>query len=66
VQGIVVLDVVVTHEGRPSQIRIVQSLDEDLDQQAVNAAAQWRFDPGRLAGRPVDVLVTIMFDFSVR
>ncbi len=66
VQGTVVLDVVVTHEGRPSQIRIVQSLDEDLDQQAVNAAAQWRFDPGRLAGRPVDVLVTIMFDFSVR
>jgi TonB family protein len=66
VQGTVVLDVVVTHEGRPSRIQVVRSLDEELDQQAMNAAAQWRFEPGRLAGRPVDVLVTIMFDFSVR
>lgn len=66
VQGTVVLDVVVTQEGRPSQIRVVRSLDEELDQQAITAAAQWRFEPGRLAGRPVDVLVTIMFDFSVR
>jgi outer membrane biosynthesis protein TonB len=41
-------------------------LDPGLDQQAIAAAAQWRFEPGRLAGTPVDVLVTLFLDFSIR
>jgi len=67
IQGTVLLELVVTREGRPSQIRVVRSLDPGgLDEQAVTAAAQWRFEPGRLAGTPVDVLVTIMLDFWIR
>ena len=67
IQGTVVLEVVVTGDGCASQIRIVRSLDRGgLDEEAVAAVAQWRFEPGRLAGAPVDVLVTIMVDFSVR
>jgi TonB family protein len=67
IQGTVVLELIVTREGRPSQIRVIRSLDpEGLDECAVAAAAQWRFEPGRLAGTPVDVLVTIMLDFWIR
>jgi hypothetical protein len=39
---------------------------EGLDEQAVAAAAEWRFEPGRLANTPVDVLVTVMLDFWIR
>ena len=67
VQGTVELAVVVTHDGRPSQIRIVRSIDPGgLDEEAVAAVAQWRFEPGRLAGAPVDVLVTVLLDFWIR
>jgi len=67
IQGTVVLELVVQANGRPSDIRIVRSLDAGgLDQQAIIAASQWRFEPGRLAGRPVDVLVTVMLDFWIR
>jgi TonB family protein len=67
IQGTVVLEVVVAGDGCASQIRIVRSLDRGgLDEEAVAAIAQWRFEPGRLAGAPVDVLVTIMVDFSIR
>jgi TonB family protein len=66
IQGVVVLEFVVTRDGRPSQIRVIRSLDPGLDQQAIAAAAQWRFEPGRLAGVPVDVLVSLMLDFSIR
>jgi TonB family protein len=67
IQGTVVLEVIVTSDGCPSQIRVVRSLDRGgLDDEAVSAVAQWRFDPGRLAGAPVDVLVTIMVDFAIR
>ena len=67
IQGTVVLEVIVTADGCASQIRIVRSLDAGgLDEEAAAAVGQWRFEPGRLAGAPVDVLVTIMLDFSVR
>ena len=67
IQGTVVLELVVARDGHPTQIRVVRSLDpEGLDEQAVAAAAQWRFEPGRLAGVPVDVLVTVMLDFWIR
>jgi protein TonB len=67
IQGTVVLEVIVTGDGCASQIRIVRSLDAGgLDDEAVAAVAQWRFEPGRLGGAPVDVLVTIMLDFTIR
>jgi len=66
IQGSVVLELVVTREGLPSQILVVRSLDAQLDQQAIDAAAKWRFAPGRLAGQPVDVLVVLVLDFSIR
>jgi TonB family protein len=67
VQGSVVLELVVRSDGRPANIRVVRSLDPSgLDEQAVIAANQWLFEPGRLAGKPVDVLVTLMIDFWIR
>jgi TonB family protein len=67
IQGTVVVELVVRATGHPSDIRIVQSLDPGgLDEQATVAVSQWRFEPGRLAGKPVDVLVTVMLDFWIR
>jgi protein TonB len=67
IQGTVVLELVVRADGRPSDIRVIRALDPGgLDEQAIIAASQWRFEPGRLASRPVDVLVTVMLDFWIR
>jgi TonB family protein len=66
-QGTVVLEAVVSRDGCTSHIRIVRSLDPGgLDEQAVMAVAQWRFEPGRVGTTPVDVLVTIVLDFTIR
>ena len=67
VQGTVVLELIVTRDGRPSHIRVTQSLDRGgLDEEAIAAVQQWRFEPGRLAGTPVDVSVIVMLDFCIR
>ena len=67
IQGTVALEFVVRVDGRPADIRVVRSLDPGgLDTQAIIAASQWRFDPGRLNGQPVDVLVTLLIDFWIR
>jgi periplasmic protein TonB len=67
IQGEVRLDIIVTREGRVGDIRVSKSLDPGgLDDEAVKAARLWRFDPGRLSGQPVDVVVTLVMDFSIR
>jgi TonB family protein len=65
IQGTVVVELIVTGEGLASHVRVVRSLDPGLDEQAVAAVSQWRFEPGRLAGTPVNVLVTVMLDFAI-
>ena len=65
-QGVVALEVVVSREGIPMEIRVTRSLDPGLDGEAIVAARQWRFVPGSVGDRPVDVLVTILLDFNIR
>lgn len=67
VQGTVELDLIVTKEGLPSNIHVRRSLDPGgLDVKAIEAVEAWRFEPGRLAGRPVDVIVTVFVDFRIQ
>ena len=65
-QGTVWLSCVVGRDGRAGQIVVQRSLTPDLDQEAIEAAKRWRFEPGRRHGQPVDVLVVIELTFSLR
>jgi protein TonB len=65
IQGTVTLEAVVMDDGCTSRIHVVKSLDRGLDEAAMTAVAEWRFEPGRLAGRPVNVLVVIVVDFRI-
>jgi protein TonB len=66
IQGAVALEVIVARDGIPSAIRVVRSLDaHGLDEEAIRAAKQWRFNPGRIGETPVDVLVIIVIDFRI-
>ena len=66
IQGTVILDVIVGRDGIPSAIRVARSLDaHGLDEEAVRAVQQWRFNPGRIGETPVDVLVRIVLDFHI-
>ena len=67
IQGLVILELVVRSDGLPSDVRVTRSLDaRGLDQEAIRAVQQWRFEPGRLADTPVDVLVIVELLFSIR
>jgi protein TonB len=66
IQGSVVIELVVTRAGNVDRLRVVRSLDAGLDEEAVKAVRQWRFEPGRLAGIPVDVVVTVIVEFAIR
>ena len=68
VQGTVLLECVVLADGSVGRVDVVRSLDPTfgLDQEAVKAAKQWRFQPGTRFGEPVAVLVTIELTFTLR
>lgn len=68
VQGLVLVEAVVLPDGSVGDVRVVRSLDRNfgLDDEAIKAARQWRFQPGTRFGEPVAVLVTIELSFTLR
>lgn len=49
------MECVVGPDGTVGDVQVVKSLDKEhgLDDEAVKAAKQWRFNPGRRDGKPV-------------
>ncbi len=64
--GDVVLEIVVRHDGSVGDIKILQGLGSGLDERAVQAVRQWRFDPATRRGTPVDVVVEVAVEFKLR
>jgi len=64
-QGTVVLWVVVGADGRTHDIRIQRSLGMGLDEKAVEAIREWRFEPGRKDGIAVAVQVNVEVNFRL-
>lgn len=67
IEGAVIVECVVQPSGVCEPLRVLRSLDSrlGLDQQALRAAAAWRFSPGTRFGKPVAVLVTIQLGFAI-
>ena len=62
--GEVVLEAVITAEGRIADLRVVDSAPL-LDEAAVAAIRQWQYEPAQLNRIPVSVPVTINVTFSL-
>lgn len=68
ISGSVVLDLTVKTDGTVEDLRVTRSLDKEhgLDEQALKAAAQRRFQPGTKDGKPVPVRVWIEMTFTMK
>ena len=64
--GDVVLEIVVRRDGTVGDVTVLQGLGSGLDQRAIAAVKQWRFDPARRRGTPVDVIVEVAVEFHLR
>ena len=64
VEAIVVVGLVVDAEGMPRQLKIVSSYRADFDAQALKAVEQYRFTPGKHAGKAVATAVNIAINFK--
>jgi TonB family protein len=65
VEGKVRLAAVIRKDGRVDSVRLLQHLDDRLDQSAQDAMDQWQFEPALRNGQPVDVDAVIEIPFRL-
>jgi len=66
-QGTVLLDVRVTADGRAAEVKLAQSSGHPvLDQSALTAVQDWRFEPARRGSRPIETWVQVPVRFELK
>jgi len=66
VEGRVILYAVIHADGTVGEVRVLQSLDDRLDENAKKAIARWHFRPATKNGNPVDLEAVVQIPFAVK
>ncbi|HET7291636.1 MAG TPA: energy transducer TonB [Vicinamibacteria bacterium] len=65
VRGIVVLECLVSPQGRVTELKVLRSSNPLLDEAAVEAVKQWVYTPTLVDGVPVAVIFTVTVQFQL-
>ena len=65
-QGTCILTLIVGTDGLTHDIKVERPLGMGLDEKAVEAVSQWKFEPARKEGQPVAVRIQIEISFHMR
>jgi periplasmic protein TonB len=64
-QGTCVLWLIVGPDGKPRDIKVARALGMGLDQKAIEAVRNWKFEPAMLNGKPVAVQINVEVNFRL-
>lgn len=64
--GMVILEVVLQKDGKIGKVKILKTLTEDADNSAITAVKKLKFTPGKLKGKPVDVIMVMTINFKLK
>ena len=65
IQGTVELEITVTKDGIPAELRVLRSPSDDLSESALEAVRQWRYRPTLLNGAPVEIVSTVVVNYTL-
>jgi TonB family protein len=66
VEGIIMLQAVIRKTGQITDIKVLRSIGYGLDESAIETLSkEWKFEPGTLKGRPVDIQANIEVSFRL-
>ena len=66
VTGIVIIESIISPTGCLHSLKILKPLTPELNTSALIAVSQWRFSPGMLDGKPVDVIYNLTVNYKLR
>ena len=64
-QGTCILWLIVGPDGHPRDVKIARTLGMGLDQKAIEAVRNWKFEPAMKDGRPVAVQINVEVNFRL-
>lgn len=64
VEGIVIIEVIISETGEVTSAKILRSVPL-LDAAALDAVRKWRFEPARLNGDAIPVVMTVTVNFQL-
>jgi periplasmic protein TonB len=64
-QGVCVLSLIVGPDGKPRDVKVARSLGLGLDEKAIEAVNQWKFEPAQKDGKPVAVAINVEVTFRL-
>lgn len=64
-EGIVIAEAVIDEQGSVADVRVIRSVDDQLDAAVVEAVRQWQFVPTTLNGLPTPSLLTVTVEFAI-
>jgi len=64
-QGTCVLWLIVGPDGKPRDIKVARALGMGLDQKAIEAVRNWKFEPAMKDGKPVAVQINVEVNFRL-
>jgi len=65
IEGIVILEATIDAQGVVQNVTVLRSLPM-LDRAAIEAVKQWRYQPTRLNGQAIPIIMTVTVNFSLR
>lgn len=64
--GKVVLEAFVGQDGNVKVMRVIRSVGSGLDENAIKAIEQWKFNPGTKESKPVSIKMNVEVNFNLR
>jgi protein TonB len=64
-EGVVILEAIITASGSVEDVRVLKSVNPLLDSAAQRAVQQWKYRPATLNGRAVRVYLTVTVTFNL-
>jgi protein TonB len=65
IEGVVILEAIIDDSGDVRDVRVLKSLPNGLDEEAIAAVRQWKFRPGTRDGKPIPVIFTLTIKFRL-
>jgi TonB family protein len=65
IEGSVILEIAIGEEGSVIEAGVIRSIPE-LDQAAIDAVSQWKYEPTLLNGEPVEIEMNVSINFTLR
>ena len=63
--GVVLVNLIVDQQGQPQNVHVLRGAGMGLDDKAVAAVKQYRFEPAKENGRPLAVELNVEVNFQI-